>query len=271
MVVAAGAAGRRVADRITSPSNPRIKSLARLAKRSERDATGLFLIEGERAVLRAIEAGVTIEQLVVCRELMRGPGAVQPSLPAPTIDVGRDAFAKLAYRAHPDGMLAVARQPDVAIESLALGDAPLVLIAEALEKPGNLGAILRAADAAGAAVVAADPATDLFNPNVVRASQGALFTVPVAVASPPSVITWAAGSDIDLYAASPDATTRLWDVDLTGATGIVVGSEHRGLSPAWDGVATPVSIPMAGDGDSLNAATAAALLLYEAVRQRVIA
>jgi TrmH family RNA methyltransferase len=184
------------------------------------------------------------------------------------LELGDAAFRKIAYRRHPDGVLAVVTTRSTTLDALDLPDRPLVLVVEGIEKPGNLGAMLRTADGAGVdAVIVADPATDAYNPNVVRASQGAVFTVPLAVATADTGAAWLAGRGIRVVAASPDATTPPWQVDLTGPLAAVVGSEHAGLSSVWNG-ADGVGIPMRGTADSLNAATAAAVLLYEAVRQR---
>ena len=257
-----------VADRISSPSNPRIKAFARLKKARVRSETGLFLIEGEREVERALAAGVEVEALLVCDELL--------TLPSPELDDSVDVvrttpipMAKVSVRQNPSGVIAVARQFDTNLEALHLGEHPLVLIAEAVEKPGNLGAMMRTADSAGAdAVVIANAATDIFNPNVVRASQGALFLVPLAVASTADTIEWAAARSLNLVGGYPEGATDLWDTDLGQPTAIVVGAEDVGLSAPWSGVATMARIPMAGRTDSLNASISAALMLYEAVRQR---
>ncbi len=174
---------------ITSADNPRIKAIARLKKARERRQSGRFLIEGEREVSRAIVAGITIDTLVICREYL-GDGAL-PETTAEILEVGPAPMRRIAMREHPPGVVAVAVQFDTSLSHLEPGSEPLVLIAETVEKPGNLGAMLRTCDAAGAdAFIVADPATDIFNPNVVRASQGALFSVPVAVATTGDVIEW---------------------------------------------------------------------------------
>lgn len=259
-------------DRITSTSNPRVKALARLRNARERRDTGLFLIEGIRELQRALGAGVPVTSALWCASrLDERSERLLASLPAEVelIEMTPAPFEKIAYRSDPPGVIGVARQPATGLDRIHLGPTPLVLISESVEKPGNLGAMLRTADAAAVtAVVVADPTVDLFNPNVVRASQGALFTVPLAVARTAAVLEWAASYDIELFAGLPDAATSYWAVDLTGRVGLVVGREDRGLTPIWRPAATAVSIPMQGDGDSLNTATAAALLLFEAVRQR---
>jgi TrmH family RNA methyltransferase len=257
---------------ITSTSNPRVKAWARLRDRSERDATGLFPIEGHRAVQRAFEARWPLDTVLLAPDL--APAATIgladdiTSAGTPCVELGRDAFGRVAYRRHPDGIIAIGLTAATDLDRLRAGDDSLILVIEGAEKPGNIGAMVRTADGAGVdAVIAADPATDLFNPNVVRASQGALFTMATAVAPADEVAAWLTGSSVAAVAASPHAGAAPWETPLTGAVAVVIGSEHAGVSPVWN-EATPVRIPMAGSSDSLNAATAAAVLLYEAVRQR---
>ena len=255
-------------DVITSTANPRIKALARLHHRSERDTTRRFLIEGARELRRAISSGVEIEQVLLCAELagveehaaaMLAPDRIQRVAVAP--------YERVSRRRHPDGVLGVAVQFPMGLGRFEPGPDPIVLISDGLEKPGNLGAILRSADGAGAAVLAADAATDLFNPNVVRASQGSLFTVPTAVATGVEAVTWS-DDRLRILVASAEAAIPYWSADLTGSVGLVVGSEHQGVSTGWRERGTAVSIPMAGVADSLNVSVTAALLIYEAVRQR---
>ena len=255
---------------ITSPSNPRIRDLAALHKRRERKAQGRFLVEGTREVTRGLEAEITFTEILACPDLA-GPAqeAVVTRASAagiPVTLVSERALAKLSRRQNPDGVIGVAET--FALDLASLEPAPdLVLIAEAVEKPGNLGAMLRSADATGAALVATGTGVDVFNPNVIRASQGALFSVPLAVAAVSQVAAWAAGFGT-VAVAIPDADRPHWDLDMTGPTVIVVGSEHFGISAPWREIGTPIRIPMAGPADSLNTSVAAAVLLYEAVRQR---
>jgi len=258
---------------VTSTGNPRIKALVRLRSRRDRDAYGRFLVEGDRELQRAAASGIILEELIVCPALLdeerRATAARLAAAGATVLTVAEEPFRKAAYRRHPDGLLGVAVQPDLSIDRLRPGGRPLVMVVAGIEKPGNLGAMLRIADGAGVdAVAVADPATDLFNPNVVRASQGALLARPTAVATAAETMAWAAGHSLRLIAGFPDATTAYWDADLTGPVALVVGSEHAGLPAGWAKASVAVRIPMAGIGDSLNTATAAAILLYEAVRQR---
>jgi len=174
------------------------------------------------------------------------------------------AFEKLSMRQNPDGIVVVAA---ARLPNLDAIDRSLVLVAEAIEKPGNLGAMFRTADATGAALLIADPTVDVFNPNVVRASQGALFSVPFAVVDAATAVRWT-GAHGPVYVMMPGAAVDLWHTDFSGPVSIVVGSEHAGVSAAWKGVGTPIGIPMAGAADSLNASVSAAVVLYEAVRRR---
>ncbi len=258
---------------ITSTANERVKSLARLRKRSERDATGRFLVEGERELRTAHLAGITIEIVAVCPRLATGSRLALAETIAASgaerLDLAESAFSRVSHRDHPDGILGVGVGWQHGIETIELGDTPIVLVVQGVEKPGNIGAMLRSADAAGAdAVVVADPGTDLVNPNVIRASQGAVFTVPVATATTEDVIEWAAANDLALVAGSGDAAETFWDADLGDRVAVVVGAEAAGLDPRWRDRARLVRIPMLGVADSLNVSAAAALLMYEAVRQR---
>lgn len=230
-----------------------------------------MLIEGNVELALALAAGVRPRTIFVCPELQRQP---HPSLQFPPetelIEVTRPVFEKLAYRENPDGWLAVAPAPRRALADLPLRQPPLVLVAEAVEKPGNLGAMLRTSDAAGVdALIVCDPTTDLANPNVVRASRGALFTVPVAQAETTEALRWLKARKIGVVAATPQASLRYTEADLRGPVAIVVGAEAAGLSAEWLATADLcVRIPMVGKVNSLNVATAAALLVYEALRQR---
>ena len=260
---------------ITSPANARVKQLVALRHRRARDRAGVTLVEGYAELDLALSAGARPLALYVCPDLA-GAGA-QPmidrvaGLGAEVVRVSRTVFGKIAYRESPDGWLAVVPAIPTGLDLLEPGAGPLVLVCEGVEKPGNLGAILRTADAAGvAAVIAADPATDWGNPNVVRASKGTVFSVPVASASSAEVLAWIGARSLALMAAAPDGEVLLTDADLSGPTAIVVGSEAGGLPADWLARAdTRVRIPMFGRADSLNVATSAAILLYEAVRQRL--
>ncbi|GGL36241.1 RNA methyltransferase [Phycicoccus endophyticus] len=261
---------------VTSATNPRLKAVAALRRRRVRDQEGLTVVDGYDELALAVDAGVVPRTLLYCPELMLDPDAQSAlvervrGLGATTVRCGRTAFEKVAYREGPDGFLAVVPGAGRRLEDLVLGPDPLVVVVEGLEKPGNLGSVLRSADAAGvAAVVAADPATDWGNPNVVRASKGTVFTVPVASAPLAGVLGWLAGHGIRLVATTPDTATLHTEVDWTGAVAVAVGTEKTGLTPAALAAADErVRIPMAGRVNSLNAGVSAAVVLYEAVRQR---
>lgn len=264
-----------MSDPITSLTNPRIKDLVRLRDRRHRDRSQSFLIEGFRELTRAHAHDVEIETLYVSPELFLGTNesALVQSIAgsgAEIVAVGEEPFRKASYRDRPDGVLAVARQFDTSLEHLALPDNPFVLVVEAIEKPGNLGTMLRTADAAGCdAVIVCDPTTDPFNPNVVRASTGTLFIVPLGVATTEDTIGFLSDLGITTFATTPAATALHSQTDLTGAVAIVVGTEQYGLSDHWlQQASTHVRIPMHGEADSLNAAMAAGVALFEAVRQR---
>ncbi len=252
---------------LTSHHNPKIKQIMRLRERKERDLTGLFLIEGERELTRAIDAGVGIDSLFLFEE-HEGHAIAQK---AATIYLCPKAlFQKFSYRESPDGFLAIARQNPRSIDSLKSAKNPLFVVAESIEKPGNLGTILRSADGVSAdGVIVCDRCTDVYNPNVVRASTGTLFTQSVIEESSEKTLAWLKASGIKILAATPHAKTLYTDADLTGPLAIVVGSEEKGLSKLWmERADLQVAIPMHGVSDSLNVATATTLLLYEALRQR---
>ena len=262
---------------VTSPTNPKVKRLVRLRNRRNRDAEGVFLIEGFRELSRAADTGTRIDELYVCEDLFLGTN--EPALVDRIASAGSRChflaptpFRKIAYRDRPEGLLAVAPQFDTRLSQLDLPQDALLLVAEAIEKPGNLGTMMRTADAAGAAaVVVADPTTDPYNPNVVRASLGSLFTVPLGVAPAVEVMRWLAAGGIRPVVTTPAARIDYWDAHYAGMVAVVVGSEQYGLSEGWlDGRYQAVRIPMAGSADSLNASTAAGIVLFEAVRQRAV-
>jgi len=261
---------------LTSPANPRLKSLTALRRRRAREESGRTLVEGYEELVLALGAGVVPETLYYCPELMldaatqtRVVGETRSS-GVETVRVSRPAFEKVAYREGPDGFLAVV--PSVArhCDQLELPPSALVVLCEGVEKPGNLGAILRTADAAGAdAVVAADPVTDWGNPNLVRASKGTVFSVPVASDPTTATLAWLADRGITLVATTPDTDVLHTEVDYTGPVAIAVGAEKYGLTDqVLEQAAQRVRIPMVGRANSLNVATSAAIVIYEAVRQR---
>lgn len=260
---------------ITSPANPRIKQLVALRRRRARDESGVTLVEGRAEIELALAAGVRPRSVYYCPALQSrdGPHLADRvrEIGADVVRVSRPVFEKVSYREGPDGWLAVVPAVETSLAHLILGPTPLILACAGLEKPGNLGAILRTADAAGvAAVIAADPVADWGNPNVVRASKGTVFSVPVASATSTEALAWVAAHGLQIVAATPDATRLVTEADLTGPTVLAVGAEHAGLSADWlERADARVRIPMLGRADSLNVSASAAILAYEAVRQRL--
>ena len=261
---------------ITSAANPRIKAALALRDRRERERSGLTVVDGARELRRAIDAGVEIVEAFICEPMLAGADA-RAALDAlraggaPVHSATPTAFAKLAFGDRAEGLVAVIRTP--AMDLARLGGLPtnaLVVVLEGVEKPGNVGAALRSADGAGAnAVIAASPRTDLANPNVIRASAGTVFTTPVAAAPTEAVIAWLRDRDIRIFAARVEAALPYTAVDLTGPTALVLGAEDAGLSEAWTAPGIQaIHVPMNGVADSLNVSVAAAILLYEARRQR---
>ncbi len=264
-----------IREEITSLQNPKLKKALKLADRKERNETGLFLIEGYRELKRAADANVAIKTLFICPKLFLGSNeqALIDQIRdngAETILCAETVFQKLSYRDRPDGLVAIAEQMQKTLLDLTIEKDPFLIIAEAIEKPGNLGTILRSADAAGVdAVIVCDRCTDIYNPNVVRASVGTLFTIPVIEASSTETLRWLRQHKIKIVAATPSAEEEFTDVDLSGGIAIAVGTEQLGLSETWMQAAdVQLRIPMHGVADSLNVATATTLLLYETLRQR---
>ena len=265
---------------IDSPGNPRIKAVIRLRERRERDATGLTLVDGGREALRAMESGVVVEAAFICppllgsREAHRVAEKVSQSFgpfgaPIDYAEVSERAFERLAYGDRVDGVVLVVRAPRTTLQDLELSAEPLVVVTEDVEKPGNVGAILRSADAVGADAVIAVGGTDLFNPNVIRASIGTVFTMPLAAATAEQVIDWLRSREIRIVASRVDAERLHVQGNLRGPVALVLGSEAEGLSDAWRSPdVEAIRLPMAGVADSLNVSAAAAVLLYEAWRQR---
>jgi TrmH family RNA methyltransferase len=261
--------------RITSRQNPRIKQVVALRDGRERQRQGKFIIDGAREIARAIEAKLQLAESFVCDELCYSAQSKTAVVeirktPAEIFTVSPDVFAKMAFGNRHDGVLAVARRPARELAKLSLPTHPIVAVLDGLEKPGNVGAILRSADAAGInAVIVADGRTDLYNPNTIRASVGTVFAEKVCEATTIATIDWLQSKGIQIVAARPDAEKVYTDVDLRSGAAIVLGSEAHGLSSAWgaSGI-TPVRLPMHGIADSLNVSNTAAVLFYEALRQR---
>lgn len=260
---------------IASLQNPRVKQVVRLRERRERDKTQTFLIEGYRELLRAIDGSHPITDLFICPDLFLGTNEETLidrllSSGAKLFTCTEQVFRKMSYRDRPDGLLAIAPQQQKTLSDLSVKDNSLFIIAEAIEKPGNLGTILRTSDAVGIdGCIVCDRCTDIHNPNVVRASVGTLFTVPVVEAEGEETLQWLRTNKIKVLAATPAADALFTDTDMTGPLAIAVGTEQLGLSERWMNEADlQVKIPMHGVADSLNVAMATTLLLYEALRQR---
>jgi TrmH family RNA methyltransferase len=264
---------------ITSTNNARIKNVVRLSShRRHREDLQQTVVEGSREVRRCLDAGIVPVEIYLCPELIapedqdlvdriHSQFAIRPS---PLATVTPDVFAKMAMRDDSGGILLVIPYTQTALAHLPLSPVPFLVVVEGAEKPGNVGAILRTADAAGVdGLILCSGGTDLHNPNVIRASLGTRFTVPVAEASTEAVIDWLHRHHITTIAATPDAAVRYTAIDLSGPVAIVTGSEAHGLSQQWLHAADrQVTIPMFGVADSLNLATSTALMLYEVVRQR---
>lgn len=260
---------------ITSAKNPRIKQVVALKDRRDREQTGLTRVEGYEEVSFVVDRGVPLSSLIFCPGLFRSDAerallAKLASSGVETIEVSRELFERIAYREGVDGWLALAPAPVQTLSAIRPRDPAFLVVVDAVEKPGNLGAILRTAEAAGVdALISADPVTDWGNPNVVRASKGAVYGVPVATASSDETLDWLRSRDIKRVVATPQADRLYTDVDLAQPVALVVGSEKHGVSRRWlEEAEMTVRIPMVGRIDSLNVSTSAALLIYEVIRQR---
>ncbi len=267
---------------ISSTQNPRVKRLLVLQqKSSERRRSGLFVVEGRRELNCCIEAGMEIAEVFCCPQLCQEP---LPAHNGQTFEVTPAVYERIAYRGSTEGVMAVVRQRSLSLGGLALDlplgpkessseqerPTPLIVVLESVEKPGNLGAVLRSADAAGAtAVIVCDPLTDLYNPNLIRASLGAFFCVPVVACTSEECIRFLKDNGIAILTAQLQDSSLYYDTDMRGPVAIVMGTEADGLTQQWRDAATKhIRIPMLGRVDSLNVSVSAAILLYEAVRQR---
>ncbi len=262
---------------LSSHRNPRFRAALALRDARDRRQRHQFLIDGSREIERAASAGVRLLEAYVAPSLVEAAGADARAAVsaarrsgAEIVEVTPDLLERLSYGDRDDGIVVVAATPSARLADLELPEFPLIGVVEGVEKPGNLGAILRSADGAGLdALIAADPGTDPYNPNVIRASLGTVFSVPVAVASTGDVLSWLIDRGIRIIAARVDGAVDYSEVEMTGAVAIALGSEARGLSDAWAELATAaVRVPMLGIADSLNVSATAAVLFYEALRQR---
>lgn len=283
---------------ITSAQNRKVKELLTLVEKSKaRSAAGLFVVEGQRELGHCLDAGFIPETLFICGEVMAVQNnavngaktghlteniegkdgldkliakaeALNPRLGV--VQIPAFLYEKVAYRGSTEGIIAEVHSVPRSLENLRLGERPLVMVLESVEKPGNLGAVLRSADAAGAdAVIVCDPLTDIWNPNLIRSSVGAVFSVPVAVCTSADAIAFLKKRGIRILTAQLQDSEWYYDTDMTGATALVMGTESTGLTQAWrDSADAHIKIPMLGRLDSLNVSVSAAVLLYEGVRQR---
>ncbi len=260
---------------ITSVRNPRVQAAVKLRERRERGRQSRILIDGAREIHRALGSGVKLLEVFACPQGEPDVDAQRLLAPlhaagVPVVNVAPHVFARVAYGERTAGLVAVAETPHATLARLQLPQQPLVAVVEGCEKPGNLGAVLRSADAAGlSAVIAADSVTDLFNPNTIRASLGTVFTLPVATASADETLAFLRTAGLQIVAARVDAECDYTSIDYTRPTAIVLGSEAKGLSDRWHSPeVTAVRLPMRGAADSLNLSATAAVLFYEALRQR---
>lgn len=260
---------------VTSGQNPKIKELLALQEKSkERRGKGLFVVEGRRELGHCLDAGFKARTLFVCTEIISGKdlgeiiGKATPD--TNIIEVPAALYDRIAYRGGTEGIIAEVEYKERGLEGIKLSENPLIVVLESVEKPGNLGAVLRSADAAGAdAVIVCDPLTDLYNPNLIRSSIGAVFSRQVATVSSQDTVSWLKRKGIRIYTAQLQDSGWYYDTDMKGGTAIVMGTEATGLTDIWrDAADAHIKIPMLGQLDSLNVSVSAAILLYEAVRQR---
>lgn len=251
---------------ISSAQNPKIKDLLALQEKSSlRREKGLFVVEGQREINHALSSGFEIDTLFYCPEL---GGSQKPA--GKLVEIPKELYSKVAYRGSTEGEIAEFKSRQTSFDDIKLSRRPLIVVLESVEKPGNLGAVLRSADAAGAdAVIICDPLTDLYNPNLIRASLGAVFTKQIIASSTEEAIKWLKKHKIQILTAQLQDSEWYYDTDMKRSCAIVVGTEATGLSDAWREAADAhIKIPMLGKLDSLNASVSAAILLFEAVRQR---
>jgi|TARA_R110002020_G_scaffold396281_4_gene606436 TrmH family RNA methyltransferase len=257
---------------ISSTQNSLVKQLVALSEKSrDRKKLGLFLIEGEREIGLALQGGYQLNQLLFCAEIFSGDPALFASEGTEIIKISEEVYQKIAYRTTTEGILAVAETKDLTLDSLHFKNGnPLILVAEAPEKPGNIGALLRTADAANVdAVLIANPRTDLYNPNIIRSSVGCLFTNQVATGTSEEIVAYLTAKDIQIFSATLQDSKPYHNSDFTKPTAIVVGTEATGLTQIWREQSTQnILIPMQGTIDSMNVSVAAGILIFEAKRQR---
>ena len=252
---------------ITSKSNPKIKNVVKLQKSSERREQNRIIIEGRREIERAVACGFIVDTLFVCNDILKESVNIAANY---VEEVTLEVFEKIAYREGSDGLLALAIPKYADLKSFKPQKKPLIIVLETVEKPGNLGAIMRTADAAGVdAVIIADPRTDLYNPNAIRASIGTIFSVPLFACSSEECINWLRENDIKIYCTYLKASIDYLEADFRQGSAIVMGTEATGISDIWvDAADQNLIIPMNGIADSLNVSVTTAIVVFEAIRQR---
>lgn len=261
---------------ITSYQNPFIKQIIQLSDKSrERKKQGLFVVEGQREIELAIAAGYLLKAILYCSDIVLEEELYNLKGKSPSssefIEVSQDVYNRIAYRSSTEGVIAIAHFKDHSVLKLEIKHPnPLILVAEAPEKPGNIGALLRTADAANVdAVFIANPLTDLYNPNIIRSSVGCVFTRNIATGTTAEIITFLKSNNISIFCAALQASQPYYSCDFTNSSAIVVGTEADGLSPEWlDNSNQNIIIPMQGKIDSMNVSVAAGILIFEAKRQR---
>jgi RNA methyltransferase, TrmH family len=265
-------------EKITSKQNERIRAVVKLQDRRSRQRFHKFIIEGVREVERAVEGNIQLTEFYYCPELFSIPAHQTLlkkvyHLSIPIIELTREVFEKVSLREGPDGVLALGIPLIFTFSQLLLRPSPLLLVVESIEKPGNLGALIRTAEAVGAdALFVADPVVDIFNPQVIRTSQGQVFKLPVIVSDNTGILKFLTEHSMQILATTPHVQKPYWSVQLTQPTALLIGSEKEGLSSFWlsqTSCIQRITIPMLGSGDSLNVNAAAAIILYEALRQRM--
>jgi TrmH family RNA methyltransferase len=258
---------------ITSPANPKVKHLIKLGKGRGKDRKELFVFEGIKEIELALEAGIEIHSFFFCRDIVDND-LLEKYLtylnPDIVFEITTEIFSRIAYRESTGGMLVVGKSKYISLEEVRIGKVPFILVLEAVEKPGNLGGILRTADAAGVdAVLICEPLTDLYNPNIIRSSLGTIFTKQVVACTSDEAIRWLRKNGISIFATDLNTDFYYQQLAFSGPTAIVMGTEHDGLSQRWLTAADQhIKIPMLGKIDSLNVSTAAAVLIFEVLRQR---
>ena len=256
---------------IESPTNPLIKRIDKLQKRRNREREAVFLLEGRRELERAVACGYSFEEIIYCPEFIEDYDSFSLDLQEKTNQstTTKQLFSKFSHRENPDGVFGIAKTKTHQLEDIDVPENAFVLVLENLEKPGNIGALLRTADGVGVDAVIITGQTDLYNPNMVRSSMGSLFHLNIALTDNQSCLDWLKASNIRSYATTPHTQKTYWQSDFKTASAIILGTEHDGLSSFWHTNASEeVVIPMTGLADSLNVASAGALLMYEVLRQR---